>query len=461
MALILLTALVGASRIAALPGSLWHQDEAEFAASVLDFDVTWNRPHPPWFPLWIVIGKAAHAAGLPADRALQIPSALLSTASLIPLFLFWSVWLRRELALAAAVLFLLLPGVWLLSGRAFSDTPGLALLAAALACWLDPGAQRRTIAAGSLFAGLDLLVRPQHVALLAGPLIVAWRRGADRRALVGPMLLLGAAGAAGLLLWGGGPKTLFEAARLLGWYQREILAAGGTGFADAGLARILVAPWAAGLWLVLAAAGALPVARRGRRGAGAMLAGALAPAAAVLVVLFDPVEPRYWLPFVALTSGLVVVAAAHGLRRWSLAVVAAAVAGSAWVVVPDLATYRSEVSPPLRALAEASRQAASGGRTVVADLNLFPFAELRRLSGRPSPTVLYDVELAKSGPPPPGSAVAVYTDDQDAFVTAGGAPLTFRCETPAVRRLEPGPYLEATVVPAARVRPAPRRPGRR
>jgi len=460
IALLLLTLAVGATRLAALPGSLWHQDEVEFASSVLSFDIAWNRPHPPWFPLWIVLGKAVHGlSGLPAGRSLQILSVLFSTATLIPLVFLWGIWLRRELAVAAALLFLSLPGVWMLSGRAFTDTPALTLLVGALACWLDPGAGPRRTALGSLLAGLTILVRPHHAVLLVGPLIVAWTRGADRRALLAPAAVLGAAGAAGLVVWGGPPALLWKALRLIGEYQKSLLATASHSLSNLGLAKSLLHPWLAVLWMALAVAGAVVLVGSRRRGAGGLVWATLLPATAVLFAVFDPVEPRYWLPFLALSSGLVLVASAAVLRRLTLPVAVLALAASAWVVVPALASFREEISPPFRGLTEAERLAQTRGWSVVADLNIHPFAEYLRLQGQLPTPIVYDVELGRlRGVPPPWSVAALYTDDQNRFIVEGGQPVVFRCRTPLLDRLIPGPFLVTTVVPAARVRPARRRP---
>lgn len=457
--LLLLTLFVGATRLAALPGSLWHQDEAEFASSVLDFDITWNRPHPPWFPLWIVLGKAVHGlSGLPASRSLQVLSALFSTATLIPLVFLWGIWLRRELATAASLLYLILPGVWMLSGRAFSDTPALALLVGALACWLDPAADRKRIALGSVLAGLTLLVRPHHAVLLAGPMVVAWRRGADRRALLGPAALLGGAGAAGLLIWGGTPALLWKALRLIGHYQKSLLETSTHTFSSLGLARGLLHPGIATAWLLLSAAGAVVLARSRSRGAGGLLWATLLPAFAVLFIFFEPVEPRYWLPFLALSSGLVAVSLASMIRVWSLAAVGLAVLLSTVAVVPSLPSFRHEISPPFRAIVRAEQLAQARGWTPVADFNIYPFAEYLRLEGKLPIPITYDVELGpKRGVPPPWSVVALYTDEQNRFIADGGEPQTFRCTVPLLDRLAPGPYLVTTVVPAAKVRPARRR----
>lgn len=454
LVLAVLLAAVLASRMAALPASMWHQDEAEFASSVISFDIEWGRPHPPWFPLWILIGKGVHACGVAPARSLQLASLVLSTVMVVPLILMWGLWLRRELAVAAALLFLFLPGVWMLSGRAFSDTPALALLVAAVACWLDPRAGRGKTAAGSLLAGLTVLLRPHHAVLLVGPLIVAWRRGADRRALLGPAALCGAAGAAGLLVAAKGPGLLLKSVHLQSMYQGAVMSRATGTFAGSGLARTMVQPFGAVVWLIAAAVGAHVLSRRKGVGAWALLAGVVAPSLLVLAMFVDPVEPRYWLPFLAFSSGLVVIALAKASRRAAVPVVALAIAASAWVVVPQLGSFRHEVSPPLRALAAADSLAAGKGGVVVGDLDLRPFGEYLRLSGQLRSRILYDIELGRIvGIPPPWQTVAAYTDDNRGFVQDGEASQHFTCGVPLLQRLAPGPYLTAAVVENARVRP--------
>jgi hypothetical protein len=452
--LAVLLAVVLASRMAALPASIWHQDEAEFVSSVISFDIEWGRPHPPWFPLWILIGKGVHACGVPAARSLQLASLVLSTATVVPLIMLWGLWLRRELAVAAALLFLFLPGVWVLSGRAFSDTPAVAVLIAAIACWLDSRAGRGKIAAGSLLAGLTVLLRPQHAVLLAGPLIVAWRRGADRKALLGPATLCGAAGVAGLLVAAKGPGLLLQSVHLQSIYQGAVMARAAGSFAASGLARTLVYPLAALAWLIAAAVGAHVLARHKDAGAWALLAGTVAPSLLMLAMFLDPVEPRYWLPFLALSSGLVVIGLANVSRRAAVPLIALAITTSAWVVVPQLGRFRHEVSPPLRALAAADGLAAGEGGVVVGDLDLRPFGEYLRLSGQLRSRVLYDIELGRrTGVPPPWQTVAAYTDDNGSFVQSGETTQHFTCGVPLLERLVPGPYLTSTVVDNARVRP--------
>ena len=109
-----LVALIGISRLVVIPASIWEQDEAYFAAAVVEISIGDSQPHPPFFPLWIGLGKLVHLAGVPPAASLQWLSAVLGTLLLLPLTTLWSRVLTLRLAVAASVLGLMAPGVWLL-----------------------------------------------------------------------------------------------------------------------------------------------------------------------------------------------------------------------------------------------------------------------------------------------------------------------------------------------------------
>ncbi len=460
--LIIVTLAVGASRIAAVPRSIWHQDEAVFASSVLSFNIESGRPHPPWFPLWIFLGKGLDATGIPAARSLQMLSAGLSLLTLPALFFLWALWLRKELALAASLLFLFMPGVWMLSGRAFSDTPAMAFLAASLALLLDPGGGTRRTILGAILAALTILVRPQHVLILAIPVAVLFGRGKHRTALLAPLAGCLGAGAAGLLIFGAPLGTLWKAFRLQAAYQGAHAVTAAHAFAELGPARAMILPGLALIWVAGAVYGGVVFWRAHLPGGGILLIATLLPAVGVVLFLVDGTITRYWLPVLALGCGLAVVGLASIMRAWSLTIVAVAVSVSTVVVIPQLSLMRHAVSPPLRAMRAAERLAEEHRWVMVADFNMEPFEVYRQLSGRADGRITYDVELGGSrGVPPPWESVAIYTDHQDKFIGGGGSPEVFSCRVPLLIRVEPTVYDSVTVVPGAAVRPARRRlPGR-
>ena len=68
----------------AFPASIWEQDEAYFGCGVLRFEPLANHPHPPWFPLWIGIGKLLNVLVGEPTLALQIASLAASVWVLFP-----------------------------------------------------------------------------------------------------------------------------------------------------------------------------------------------------------------------------------------------------------------------------------------------------------------------------------------------------------------------------------------
>jgi len=448
--ILILAALLG-SRLLVFPASIWEQDEAYFAAAVVDFDPTNNQPHPPWFPLWILLGKAASlVVGEPA-AALCWVSLLASVWAVFPLSALWSLLLRRRLAVASALLFVLLPGPWLLSARAFTATTASALLALALtALW-----QRRPVT-GSLAAAACLLVRP-HLGVAVVPLVAAAvlraRNPGERLRIAVPM----ASAVAGTGAWvagaAGGPAALAAALRDhagLHFGQLQDLA---YTFADSGLARALVMPSLAALWVGLGAWGTVLVLRSHSRPAAAvpLIAYVLLPMAILVFALSNPTHVRYTVPLLACSSGLVMAGAASILRSWVALALTAVVAASCWQVLPVAHQYRTMTSPALGAVAHAFALARERGSVVVADRTLVSFIRLETERRPFQGTLLwtYQIEQGETAPPPDWATVFVFDADHDAILASTRTRRTFRCDTPLLRRLGQDRFLDVTVAEGA------------
>jgi hypothetical protein len=438
---------VGLSRWAAFPASIWEQDEAYFAAAVRGWDVAVNHPHPPWFPLWVAIGRLL--LGLrSADPAfgLRLASAVLGTWTLFPLVALWSLVVRRHLAVAATVLFLFTPASWLLAGRAFSETPATAFLLLALACWLRPGASAGMTCVGSAAAAAAMLVRP-HVA--PGLLIPAawwwWRNRRSAAALLTPMLVVTVAGGIGLVAASGGVQPLLEALTRHAGYHFGALPTAPHDFASSGLSRALGHPVAAAAWLLLALVGAWR--SRSSPSARLLALGALLPGVVLVLSLANPAHARYTVPLLALSSGLVVVGATAVIGRATPAGVAVAILASGFAVVPALGVYRREISPPVAAVRAAFDQASSDGAIVVADRTLVAFVDYARASGSPTAVVIWDhqVESRAVPPPSPRFAVAVYDRGHDRLYRSARERSTFECREPLLCALSQDRFLEVTV----------------
>ncbi len=449
--LLLTTALLGlvvASRVAALPAGVWEQDEAYLACAVVRLDVAANHPHPPWFPLFVALGKVVHAVGVPPVRSLQLVSLAAGTWMLFPLVSLWSLLLDRRLAVASAVLYLAAPGAWLLAGRAFSGTTATAALVAALAWWLRPGFGRRDAVLGSLAAAAAVLVRPQlTLPVAATVLCLALTRRAPRLALLGP--LAAAVGlAAGLLALAAGPRALGAALTEHAAYHLGHLPEASWSFARSGLARALLEPAAAAAWTALAVAGfALLLGSRHRTTAALLVGGALVPLVVVVWGLSNPAHVRYALPLLALTSGAVVKALAALPGRTVAVALTAAVAASVVAVSPALATYRRAPSPPVAALRQATAEVEESGGVLVVDRTLVAFVDLEEMVGNMDVPVLFDhlVEDGSVPPPPPELAVAVFDDGRDALLHGSGRRRIFSCTPGPLRRLSQDRFMDVTV----------------
>jgi hypothetical protein len=462
---LLLVLAVAASRVAAFPASIWDQDEAYLGLAVGHFDPAANRPHPPWFPLWVAAGTLAAPLGSEPARGLQAIGAVAGVWTLFPLAALLSIWLRRELAAAAAALYLFLPAPWFLSGRAFGDTAATFLLLLAAAWWLRPDPDRRVLVMGAVAAGLCLLVRPQLLLAVCGLATVRWvgaRTRGDRAAVAVPLLTVLAAAGVAIAVAAGGAATLWRALKIHLRYQLDGLAAVDHGLAASGIARCLIRPELAVLWVLLAAVGVVAW-HRHRRSVGSpwpLVVGGILPLLVTIHWLSDPTRARYALPFLALTCGLVVVGLASLLgSRLAGAVVVAAAAGSLAIGLPQALRYRADDSPAIAALRMAAVDAAASGGPVVVERTLRSFADYLASTGElRSPLITdFSVEIGAVEPPPSATTVAVFPEGRGDFVAARESSATFRCDIPWVRRLESDRFLDITVATGAQVVRTPTR----
>ncbi|OFW41713.1 MAG: hypothetical protein A3J29_11380 [Acidobacteria bacterium RIFCSPLOWO2_12_FULL_67_14b] len=236
-----------------LATSLEDIDSVNFALGLRDFNVAEHRPHPPGYPVYIALGKAAKAIvgsiGSPFDspsglaqgrppessveaRALAVLSllgGLLAIAGLYGVFSCLNTrragesmpWTTLDVgAFAATAITVSCPLFWYLAVRPMSDLPGLALALAAQAClmrafWqqapgpdgdrrLSPAATAssgRMIVVGSLVAALSIGMRSQTVWFTV-PLLVLVLFDRVGRGVAGAMIGGGVAFVMGGLAWG-------------------------------------------------------------------------------------------------------------------------------------------------------------------------------------------------------------------------------------------------------------------
>ncbi len=383
-----------------------------------DFDPARHRPHPPGYPVYIVLGKAATAitgAAWPAGLPDRVEGRALAGLSLVAaLALIWLV--PRVLAalsvggadrtgrppisrraLIATLVFAACPLTWYLTSRPMSDVPGLAAACAALTClalawWRQhptPSGQRRLepaemmasgrlIVLGALLAGFAIGFRTQTLWLTA-PLLLLVLADRAGRGLVGAMIGASVAFTLGALAWA---IPLLIASGGLEAYLAALGTQAGEDFAGVemlyltptprlaafALLRTFVWPWdsvaLASVVLSLAAVGGLVLAVRERRTALAVAAITL-PYLAFHLAFQDTTFARYALPLVlpvvflaAVTldlAGRAGVVGAIGLAAWSLS-----------IAVPQLAAYVERGSPTARLFDRVATAVAAGETPTIA-----------------------------------------------------------------------------------------------
>lgn len=446
--------LVLLSRAVVFPASIWEQDEAYFAAAVVEIDLGDSRPHAPFFPLWIGIGKLIHSLGFSPAVGLQLASAVLGSLVIVPLIALWRRCLGTGLSVAAAVLVLAVPGVWLLSARAFSGPAATALVVTSLACWTRPDPGRWVLAAGSMAAGFAVLIRP-HFGLVEAVVAVVvltrvgWRRWAE---VVLPAAAVVVIGFGVFVFAAGGPAVAGEALSRHAGGHFGALSTARLNLFDSGLARVFVHPVVLVVWIFLAVVGAAASLRS--REDREVTVPVLMALIALLVLVFglsNPAHPRYAIPLVVLSGGLVV----DGLRRlvgdrWTSATIAAAVVGAAVVVLPVAGELRTVPSPPVRALERADVLAEGRGAMVVVDRGLHSFVLHGQMVGALTAEIVFDHVFELGGqPPPPDQTVMVFDLGQDGRVIANEEVEDFSCDRWLLRRLSQDRFLEIRVVDGA------------
>src|ERR1051325_9769670 len=149
IALVVGSVVAALSRTLARGHSMWDWDEALFCLGMRDYNVVQHHPHPPGYPLFIVMGRLVKLFVHSDLLALQIV-VMLIVAALVPLVVFFAREARFPFATAfgGALVFVFLPNVWIYGGSAMSDVPSLALTILACALLL-----RGCRSGGSYIAG--------------------------------------------------------------------------------------------------------------------------------------------------------------------------------------------------------------------------------------------------------------------------------------------------------------------
>lgn len=390
-----------------LASALADIDSVNLALGLRDFDPAQHRPHPPGYPIFIALGKLASLV-LTEPRALAIWGVLFAAAAAFALWICFSALERADdpggagarhassssgTAVAAAAVALSAPLVWMSASRPMTDLAGLGAAAIAQAL-LAAGLARQNLRTGEASTGADAVQAVESGRLiLMGAFAAALAIGVRSQAvwLTLPLLAYvltdrvgrGAAGAligstvwflVGTLLWAvplviasGGVTAYWAAFRNQAgedWTEADILATHpGVHKAAAALVDTFIRPWDSywlgGVIVLLAAAGVIVLAVRGRRALYALLSVAV-PYGAFHLLFQETAHTRYAIPLVPIVAYLAMRGLAAAGRRALVAGAAVIVLVSVVSTQPKLVAYSRGGSPSASLLAAMRARIESG-----------------------------------------------------------------------------------------------------
>ena len=335
--------LLLASRLFFMPDGPWEQDEAIFAAGVLDFNVVRHRPHPPGFPGWIAIGKVLHLIFGDPLFALRVASSVASVLTVVVLARLLVPIAGERPALLTALLYAATPVVWAHAPRAFTTTPALACAVMAAALLRD---QRLP---GWALLGVAATIRPQLAPELA--VVAALGFGMSRRRLALGITIAVAvvAVAYGVTALDAGASYWKSVSSHVSRHGRDL--AGGRELDQLGIVRGVGGPIPAAAIAIATAIGLVAALRRDRKVA-AFLAALLGVTAWMVLGKHHPGFPRYAVALVLAATPCVAVAMRALPRAEVLlgACIPVAVYGS----LPALVAMKEHALPPVAALRRVS-----------------------------------------------------------------------------------------------------------
>jgi len=370
-----LTLLCIITRVIAIPASLWEWDDVLFARALHHFDITAHSPHPPGFPVFVMLGRAGYA--LLGDEHLAYAAISFFFGSFLSASLFYfyrEVFQDSAVALAGALIGTFAPNVWVHGSAPRSDGPALTLGIIGLTLAIRGLRSRHCLLIAGVVFGLSLGVRVTLLPVMGPALafVLLARLRARQWRLVGATLAIAAAG---VLSWYV-PLVLYT-----GWHvYRSALAqhAQYTLFTDSMFATnasamlafrlhrffmgIWGTPWI--MWVIYTCSAlgmCLLLLRRQWRAVG-WLAVSFLPITAFTLVINTPLAaPLYSLPYIPLFAGLAAFGIVRAPRlvvpaeRWpvmahvGLTLAGGVVIGLILWTYPIVGMLRSEKSPPVRA----------------------------------------------------------------------------------------------------------------
>jgi hypothetical protein len=164
------------SRILTAPLTPWENDEFLFAEAVRNFDPSRYHPHPPGYPLLVILGKVFDAVIHDPWRALIVFSIVAAPIGFVAIARAFRNWIDDpDLAVCGALLYYFSASMLVHGTLALSDGPAMMFLGLSLFAISSPHGDehdRNAIAIG-IWTSAAIGTRPQLLVPIAPMLIVA------------------------------------------------------------------------------------------------------------------------------------------------------------------------------------------------------------------------------------------------------------------------------------------------
>lgn len=99
-------------------------DSIQFALGIHEFSIANHQPHPPGYPLYILLARCLNLMLNNDTTTLTLLSAILNSLTIIPLYLLTKKMFDRQTAILTSIIFIFIPANWILSEIGISNIPG-------------------------------------------------------------------------------------------------------------------------------------------------------------------------------------------------------------------------------------------------------------------------------------------------------------------------------------------------
>lgn len=157
--LVLLVSLALILRVFFLAQCLEDWDSIQLALGLHQYSIINHQPHPPGYPIYILMGRLFLSVFKNDTLALTWMSAVFGSLTVVPLYLLLKKIFNQNWALIGSIMFIFTPVVWLLSVTALTDIVGLFFLILVGSLIFKFQDQPKAMITISLLAGLVIGVR--------------------------------------------------------------------------------------------------------------------------------------------------------------------------------------------------------------------------------------------------------------------------------------------------------------